>query len=468
MMKIPFFSAYPGRSRSFLLLFTDVFALVAAIVAAFGFYKWLGAHYSMAVVLHLWPILVMVVGMNLAGRVYLGNIFYPGLPMNPMEELRRQTLSTISSFVFFTAFLTFTRTNEAYSRVALLLALVLSLIFMPLFRLILRHVMWRLNLGRIPVIVMGASDFVQKIIKKVQSDPYTILKIEGTVTNAPIEGIKNYTSESVMSFAKEKKVYLIYCPSETYPLGDLRNFILSFHRVLIVEGENTFPVLRTYAANFYSYFAFESGNCLRRKGALIEKRVLEVFLSLVAIAVAIVPMILLAIIVKCTSRGPVFYVANRLGKHGKPIRVFKCRTMYPDADARLKQILAENPAYREEWERNFKLAKDPRITPIGRLLRKTSLDELPQLINVLRGEMALIGPRPIIQDEVKYYGEDYEAFASVKPGLTGLWQVSGRSDVDYETRVAIDIYYVSNWSLWLDYYIFFATIREVFICRGAK
>ncbi|MDO4528359.1 MAG: exopolysaccharide biosynthesis polyprenyl glycosylphosphotransferase [bacterium] len=467
-MKVPFFSAYPGRSRSFFLLFADVLALVVAIVSSFGLYKALGAHYEMSIVLRLWPIPVMVVGMNLAGRVYLGNVLYPGLPMNPVEELRRQTLSVIASFLFFTAFLTFTRTNIEYSRVALTLALFLSLIFLPIFRLILRHIMWRLNLGRIPVIIMGESTFVQKIITKITDDRHAILKIEGTVSDSAVKGLPNYAASEVLPIAKEKKVYLIYCPSATYPLSDLRHFMLMFHRVLIVEGENTYPVLRTYAANFYNYFAFESGNCLRRKGSLIEKRLFELLLSLIAIAIAIVPMLFLVLLVKLTSKGPVFYVANRLGRKGRPIRVFKFRTMYPDADERLKQILEENPQYKAEWEKNFKLEKDPRITPIGKFLRKTSLDELPQLINVLRGEMALIGPRPIVADEVKYYGEFYETFSSVKPGITGLWQISGRSDIDYETRVALDVYYVRNWSFWLDYYTFFATIREVLLCRGAK
>jgi Undecaprenyl-phosphate galactose phosphotransferase WbaP len=451
-----------------LLLLTDVLALGVAIVAAFGLYKSMGAHYAMSIVWRLWPIAVMVVGMNLVGRVYLGNILYPGLPMNPVEELRRQTLSVIASFVFFAAFLSFTRTHENYSRVALAMALVFSLLFLPLFRLILRHVMRRLKLGRIPVMVMGEASFVEKILQQIREDSHSILKIEGAVTERPLEGVPSISSEDLVSIAKRKKVYLIYCPSAAYPLSDLRSYMLMFHRVLIVEGENTFPVLRTYAANFYSYFAFESGNCLRRKGAVLEKRIFEFLLSLVAIVIAIVPMVLLALVVKLTSKGPIFYVSHRLGKKGKPIRVFKFRTMYPDADVRLKQLLAEHADYREEWEKNFKLAKDPRITPVGKFLRKTSLDELPQLINVLRGEMSLIGPRPIVADEVKYYGEDYDTFASVKPGITGLWQISGRSDLDYDTRVSIDLYYVSNWSLWLDYYIFFATIREVFACRGAK
>ena len=141
--------------------------------------------------------------------------------------------------------------------------------------------------------------------------------------------------------------------------------------------------------------------------------------------------------------------------------------MYKDAETRLKSILDENPELKAEWDKNFKLKNDPRITPLGNFMRKTSLDELPQFLNVLSGDMAIIGPRPIVADEIRYYGDNYEYFKQVKPGITGLWQVSGRSDTDYEQRVSLDMYYTMNWSLWLDYYIFFKTILVILKQRGA-
>jgi len=142
--------------------------------------------------------------------------------------------------------------------------------------------------------------------------------------------------------------------------------------------------------------------------------------------------------------------------------------MYKDADERLAKILAENPELKKEWDENFKLKNDPRVTPLGKIMRKTSLDELPQFVNVLRGEMAVIGPRPIVEKEVAYYGPHYEVFSRVKPGITGFWQVSGRSDTTYERRIELDMYYINNWTIWLDYYIFLKTIKEVLICRGAE
>ena len=147
--------------------------------------------------------------------------------------------------------------------------------------------------------------------------------------------------------------------------------------------------------------------------------------------------------------------------------MWKFRSMYNDAAARLDAILKANPTAATEWNKNFKLKKDPRVTPVGRFLRKTSMDELPQLFNVFIGDMALIGPRPIVSEEIAYYGDAYDIFTSVKPGVTGLWQVSGRSSTDYERRVALDTYYVLNWSPWLDIWILRRTISAVSSMRGA-
>ena len=142
--------------------------------------------------------------------------------------------------------------------------------------------------------------------------------------------------------------------------------------------------------------------------------------------------------------------------------------MYEDAEARLSGLLNENPGAAEEWNSNFKLSDDPRVTPLGRFLRKTSLDELPQLFNVLSGEMALIGPRPIVEEEVSYYGDSYGVFSSVRPGITGLWQVSGRSDTGYGRRVSLDAYYVLNWSPWMDIWILVRTFYAVVFMRGSR
>jgi len=176
---------------------------------------------------------------------------------------------------------------------------------------------------------------------------------------------------------------------------------------------------------------------------------------------------LIAALVKLTSRGPVFYKQERLGYRGKPFRILKFRTMVVDAERVLEDYLRQNPQLREEYEKYFKLKKDPRITPLGRILRKTSLDELPQLFNILLGNMSVVGPRPIIQEEVVKYGENAEKLFSVKPGLTGLWQVSGRADLTYDERVKLDMEYIERQNFFLDLFIILKTVPVIFKGHGA-
>lgn len=172
--------------------------------------------------------------------------------------------------------------------------------------------------------------------------------------------------------------------------------------------------------------------------------------------------------IKKEDPGPILFAHTRIGKDGKPFPCYKFRSMVVNSQEMLQKYLAENPAAREEWERDFKLKDDPRVTPIGKVLRRTSLDELPQIFNVLRGEMSLVGPRPVIQEELdKYYGETAKLYCTVKPGITGLWQVSGRSDTTYDERVAMDREYIQSRSFFGDVIILCKTIKVVLSGGGA-
>ncbi|WP_431860976.1 undecaprenyl-phosphate galactose phosphotransferase WbaP [Azospirillum sp.] len=166
--------------------------------------------------------------------------------------------------------------------------------------------------------------------------------------------------------------------------------------------------------------------------------------------------------------GPVLYRHRRVGRAGRPFGCLKFRTMVPDADRMLSAHLAENPEAAAEWGRTFKLRADPRVTPVGRVLRSTSLDELPQLLNVLRGEMSLVGPRPVTAEELRFYGRDVAFYLETRPGMTGLWQVRGRSTTTYDDRVFYDIWYVKNWSLWHDIAILAKTVPVVLRRIGAS
>jgi len=196
------------------------------------------------------------------------------------------------------------------------------------------------------------------------------------------------------------------------------------------------------------------------------KRVFDVVLASTLIVVLAPVMLAITLIIWLNGRSPVFG-HTRVGKSGQLFRCYKFRTMVPDADVRLANLLFTRPDLEQEWKEEFKLKSDPRVTSIGAFLRKTSLDELPQLFNVLKGEMSLVGPRPVIVQELEKYGDKVKHYLSVKPGITGLWQVGGRNNLSYEQRVALDVNYVENHSLLIDIIILFKTIFAVFAFKGA-
>ena len=199
------------------------------------------------------------------------------------------------------------------------------------------------------------------------------------------------------------------------------------------------------------------------------KRIFDIFCSLIGIMLLIPISLLVKIVYICTGDfHSIFYRHKRLGKNGKFIRIFKFRTMVPNADEILRDWLKNNPEKREEYLRDRKIDNDPRITKMGNILRKTSIDEFPQFINILIGDMSLIGPRPVVKDEVEVYGKNKSKFLSMRPGLTGYWASQGRSNISYDERVKMELYYIDHCGLLLDIRIIFDTIYAVIKKDGAK
>lgn len=205
----------------------------------------------------------------------------------------------------------------------------------------------------------------------------------------------------------------------------------------------------------------------RKFGYEFLKRLFDTVLTSLALIILSPIFIIIAILIKIDSKGSVLYRHKRIGKNGKYIYLYKFRSMYSDSKERLEKLL-ENPKIRKEWEENFKLDNDPRITKIGKFLRKTSLDELPQLLNILMGDMSLVGPRPIIDGEIEKYGKDTSKFLSVTPGLTGWWACNGRSCTSYDERKKLELYYVDHRSIRLDFKIILKTFISVLKGNGAK
>ena len=194
------------------------------------------------------------------------------------------------------------------------------------------------------------------------------------------------------------------------------------------------------------------------------KRLLDIIMAAAGLIVMFLPMVLIAVLIKLESPGPVIYVHHRIGKDGRELPLLKFRSMVVNA---AEMVASFTPEQKAEWESNFKLENDPRITRIGKFLRRSSLDELPQLINILKGELSVVGPRPVVTEELERYGENKVKFLSVQPGLTGYWQAYQRSACTYEKRMEMELYYAENANFWWDIKIMFKTVGTVLLGRGA-
>lgn len=353
------------------------------------------------------------------------------------------------------------------SRFVVLLAMILGIVLVPLIRTVLKRLLVRIGFLSQPLIIVGdrfAQDMFKRELQGHQTLGYSIVQRIGRESqnetveqlleriNLPNDGLMVVMSQSFSP--EELKAIFRYAEEHCAELMVVPDASLLATSVAELEQVGSLLVLK------YRY------NLLRPLN-IWTKRVFEFVLGLVLIVLFLPLFLILAWFVKISSPGPVLFRQKRIGKDGKVFTCFKFRTMYQDAEVRLKELLAKNPDKRAEWERYLKIVNDPRITPIGKFLRRFSLDELPQLINVLRGEMAIVGPRPYLPEELNRVGGYIKTIVRVRPGLTGLWQVSGRAELPLQDRVLLDEFYIRNWSLWLDFSIIIRTIKAVITGRGA-
>lgn len=238
--------------------------------------------------------------------------------------------------------------------------------------------------------------------------------------------------------------------------------------ISVIPAMRGVPLHGTDMSHFFSHEVamLRMRNNLRRWPARLTKRVFDTLSALILLVLLSPIMLLIGALIR-QDGGPALFAHPRVGKRGRVFNCYKFRTMVVDAEQQLEQLLQQSPEMRAQWEGERKLRHDPRVSRLGAFLRKSSLDELPQLINVIRGEMSLVGPRPVVRTELPRYGDQVGYYLMVRPGMTGLWQVSGRNDVDYDSRVYLDSWYVKNWSLWYDLIILLKTVKVVFKRTGA-
>ena len=452
-----------GPLRVVSLLATDLLCIYGVWAALVWGLHELGItqyRYGWEFYLRLWPIGPTFVAINALFRLYHGRLLCPAAPLSPVEELRRLVGSAFITHVGALAVIVMLlQTSKEYSRLLFFLSGAVTAILAQPLRDLTRALLFKLGIGQIPVVLIGSGSAAERAVTALSGNRYVGFRI-----------VRRFQSddEDVVRVSRELGVrILVACIDQRLLRCRLREFTEWFFCIEYLPTAETFPVFGSKTVSFDGMGGVEMVNQSRMRTLRMQKWLLDKALSVVAFAMLSPFFILVPILVKLTSPGPVFYRQRRLGVNGREMRIWKFRSMYVDADERLARILAEDPEAAKEWKESFKLHDDPRVTPLGRWLRKTSIDEFPQLFNVLAGDMALVGPRPIVKDEVAYYGTAYKVFSSVKPGVTGLWQVSGRSDTDYARRVALDVEYVINWSPWLDLWILVRTFFTVLSSRGA-
>ena len=365
------------------------------------------------------------------------------------------------------------------SRLFVAFAYLFILFFIFSGRFIVGKILSKVGYLTIPVLLVGAGKTAELVKKSLDRMPIATYKIIGYVDDKPKSStIANQypclgAFKDVETVIKETGVQtvLICAPGlESKKLVSLINRLqLLVKRVSFVPELFGLPTSNISARGMMEEQAvvLRVQNNLARKSNRIMKRIFDI-VATVCGGILILPILaIVALLIYLDSPGPVVFGHKRVGQGGKEFPCYKFRSMVPNAQEALEVYLKENPAAREEWERDFKLKDDPRVTRIGKFLRKTSLDELPQLWNVLVGDMSLVGPRPIVRDEIVKYGDYINDFYLVPPGITGVWQVSGRSDTTYEERVLMDSWYVHNWSVWIDIVYLLKTVLAVVKSKGA-
>lgn len=329
------------------------------------------------------------------------------------------------------------------------------------------------------IVILGAGYAGQRTVQALKHNPLTGLHPVAMFDDNPdIQGHEYYglkvvgTLDESITFALENGITYAILAIPTMAPDEIGRFMdrigRSFRSVQFIPDLPGVPAEEVYASNLDGMLAVEIRNGLFSSTNRSAKRLLDLALSLAATIVLFVPLLVITLLVKVDSPGPAVYRSPRVGRGGKTFSCMKFRTMYVDAEDRLVDLLAENPALRSEYERYHKLENDPRVTRVGSFLRKYSLDELAQLYNVLRGDMSLVGPRPYLTREINDMGTYSDVILQAKPGITGLWQVSGRNELTFGERLELESHYVRNWTIWWDLILMAQTVEAVLSRRGAK
>ena len=462
--------------RKLLLALADLCSMPLSILFADLIYGLVNPNWTDTSYLFMEPSLIVF------GSSYILIGHYQSRNVNQVEELRQLTTRTTIFFLTILSFYTLVGRSK-YPGAIFGISWITAIGFVPLARFVVRWLGSRLGFLAEPVVVIGNGELSRKIVHFLLNNTYCgikpVLVVDGfghasqnlatRDVHIPVVSFESWQSTTNIRPQMSISTAIVVATdlpshiSESIAGGEH----LGFSNIITISKQFNTRNFGLEPLDFGGILGFEERHYELDifEDQLI--RLFDVFLIFVSLPLLIPFLIFTIIAIRLDSTGSVFYRQRRIGKGGGEFKVLKFRTMVKDADQVLVKYLEENPELLAEWKADHKLKKDPRITRIGKILRKTSIDELPQIWNVLKGEMSLVGPRPIVSAEIERYADRYKYYTQVPPGISGLWQVSGRNDVDYEERVSLDEYYVRNRSIWLNLYIIIRTIQVVIRRHGA-
>jgi undecaprenyl-phosphate galactose phosphotransferase len=415
--------------------------------------------------------------------VFIFFIFYEALYDSnlPFWDEARILVKCVSlASITLLAIVTLGKMGDIVSRLVLLGLWIAALFMFPVFRLWGKKYLYTAGIRKEKILIIGAGNAGRLVMEGLQREKHMGYDIVGLLDDdsrkvgTSVHGRKVLgTVGEYPRFIRELGIKTVIVAIPSLPPDKLsaltagvQNYAVN---TMIIPDLKGIALINTDLFHLFleELFLINIRNNLKSSANRFVKRLFDVTVSMITLPFILPVIGVIGLIIRVESHGAAIYAHDRIGRRGKPFKCFKFRTMQRDAEDNLKELLESNEILRNEWENTWKLRDDPRVTKIGRFLRKSSLDELPQIFNVLKGEMSLVGPRPYLTREISEIRENVKVIGSAKPGITGLWQVSGRSDTGYRYRVKLDIWYVMNWSLWLDIAILFKTVRVVLKAEGA-
>lgn len=439
------------------------FIILDVLLVGASFYLATLVRVVVAVPFHLAPVSWDIVfSMTQLGIIFVVGIFffqgmYPGYGLTAVKELELMSKATTLAFILLTTLSYLNKSFLVFPRSLFLLAWLICLILLPIFRFIARNLLSRMPIYGIPVTVFGDGKWAVDVISSLNR----VRRLGWRpVPDKPVKEYvpqKNNHSGVIAILAYEQEVPV------AQKIRDLSHF---FRKVVVVEETNNYGSLWVEVRDLDSFMGLEYQYHLLSRANRLTKKVIDIVGTLFLLVILSPLMLIVAVLIKLDDKGPVFYKQGRLGKDFKNINIYKFRSMVQDADQRLKELLDNNPVAKERYIKYHKLEKDPRITRVGRFIRRFSIDEFPQLFNVIKGEMSLSGPRAYLPSELEEMASYAATILRVNPGMTGWWQVLGRHNTSFQKRLQMDEYYISNWSFWMDVYIFLKTVGVVVFGKG--